>query len=165
MKAAQQGGGGGGGQHGSLLAGGTALPGGPSPQPGQPGSLMQGGAYRTTYHGEESDYPDRLLDNLRNVENRLIIIYTCTYIWRIKAEDRIGHRFCMCAFNEIEIFIQSYRFSDRCSDRLNETTFARFKRINRVRGKRKEKKKVGKNSVQLLSSRHECNSRISDRKI
>ncbi|OAD61144.1 Homeotic protein distal-less [Eufriesea mexicana] len=36
MKAAQQGGGGGGGQHGSLLAG-------PSPQPGQPGSLMQGG--------------------------------------------------------------------------------------------------------------------------
>lgn len=43
MKAAQQGGGGGGGQHGSLLAGGTALPGGPSPQPGQPGSLMQGG--------------------------------------------------------------------------------------------------------------------------
>ncbi|XP_031788529.1 homeotic protein distal-less isoform X2 [Nasonia vitripennis] len=43
MKAAQQGGGGGGGQHGSLLAGGTALPGGPSPQPGQPGGLMQGG--------------------------------------------------------------------------------------------------------------------------
>lgn len=43
MKAAQQSGGGGGGQHGSLLAGGTALPGGPSPQPGQPGSLMQGG--------------------------------------------------------------------------------------------------------------------------
>lgn len=43
MKAAQQGGGGGGGQHGSLLAGATALPGGPSPQPGQPGSLMQGG--------------------------------------------------------------------------------------------------------------------------
>ncbi|KAF3422531.1 hypothetical protein E2986_13444 [Frieseomelitta varia] len=42
MKAAQQGGAGGGGQHGSLLAGGTALPGGPSPQPGQPGSLMQG---------------------------------------------------------------------------------------------------------------------------
>ncbi|XP_058794338.1 homeotic protein distal-less [Phymastichus coffea] len=40
MKAAQQGGG---GQHGSLLAGGTALPGGPSPQPGQPGGLMQGG--------------------------------------------------------------------------------------------------------------------------
>lgn len=120
---------------------------------------------RVSYHGEESDYPDRLLDNLRNVENRLIIIYTCTYIWGIKAEDRIGHRFCMCAFNEIEIFIQSYRFSDRCSDRLNETIFARFKRINRVRGKRKEKKKVGKNSVQLLSSRHECNSRISDRKI
>ena len=43
MKAAQQGGGGGGGQHGNLLAGGTALPGGPSPQPGQPGGLMQGG--------------------------------------------------------------------------------------------------------------------------
>lgn len=43
MKAAQQGGGGGGGQHGSLLTGGTALPGGPSPQPGQPGGLMQGG--------------------------------------------------------------------------------------------------------------------------
>lgn len=42
MKAAQQGGG---GQHGNLLAGGTALPGGPSPQPGQPGGLMQGGAY------------------------------------------------------------------------------------------------------------------------
>ncbi|XP_014203326.1 homeotic protein distal-less isoform X3 [Copidosoma floridanum] len=41
MKAAQQGGGGG-GQH-SLLAGGAALPGGPSPQPGQPGGLMQGG--------------------------------------------------------------------------------------------------------------------------
>lgn len=40
MKAAQQGGG---GQHGSLLAGGTALPGGPSPQPGQPAGLMQGG--------------------------------------------------------------------------------------------------------------------------
>ncbi|CAD6201925.1 GSCOCG00002855001-RA-CDS, partial [Cotesia congregata] len=36
MKAAQQGGGGGTGQHGNLLAGG------PSPQPGQPGGLMQG---------------------------------------------------------------------------------------------------------------------------
>lgn len=43
MKAAQQGGGNSSGQHGNLLAGGTALPGGPSPQPGQPGSIMQGG--------------------------------------------------------------------------------------------------------------------------
>ena len=42
MKAAQQGGGPGGGQH-NLLAGGAALPGGPSPQPGQPGGLLQGG--------------------------------------------------------------------------------------------------------------------------
>lgn len=42
MKAAQQGGGLG-GQNSSLLAGGGALPGGPSPQPGQPGGLMQGG--------------------------------------------------------------------------------------------------------------------------
>ena len=48
MKAAQQGGGAGAGQHG-LLAGGTTLPGGPSPQPGQPGGLMQGSELLSLY--------------------------------------------------------------------------------------------------------------------
>lgn len=51
MKAAQQGGTPG-GQHGSLLAGATALPGGPSPQPGQPGGLMQGGKWIVFLHNK-----------------------------------------------------------------------------------------------------------------
>lgn len=98
MKAAQQGGGGGGGQHGSLLAGGTALPGGPSPQPGQPGSLMQGGAYRGCLGRGESSCLDRFEWIIHaTFEKRLIIIRVYIRVSRIESD----HDFYI-PFNETE---------------------------------------------------------------
>lgn len=146
MKAAQQGGGGGGGQHGSLLAGGTALPGGPSPQPGQPGSLMQGGAYRTTVKKAIISIVWWISD-LRNVEKRLIIIYTCVCVYIYLEDQSRGsksqHDFCM-PLTRSKILFSRIGSLGSMLDRivgLNETTFARFKRINQVRGKKKREEK------------------------
>lgn len=147
MKAAQQGGGGGGGQHGSLLAGGTALPGGPSPQPGQPGSLMQGGAYRTTVKKAIISIVWWISDlrNDREAFNYYLYVCVCVYIY-LEDQSRGSksqHDFCM-PLTRSKILFSRIGSLGSMLDRivgLNETTFARFKRINQVRGKKKREEK------------------------